>query len=434
MTSLRLYTTPRDDVDFDLVRQFVIDADAADLFTESLTFEAKEKRHGFNIAESVASLSNTDGGIILVGVRDRGASGEARIVGVSQAEHDALVSHLHSTLPNAMPEIIPVAISGTDRLIIVVRVDADAVLHPVTVNGRFMYRLPGQNTPADRQRILDLVARDSAVRQSQTGPMQIITPSWRPQDIALWPERDKEPNDSGDLGVLPAAVSAELRTVGGLTLPARILARPWLDSTAKQAAADVLNNAPIRNSPSWALQAWRIDHARSSELRFSADLDPGRVVHAEARARVRLAGRNLAVLLGFRWFKVDGEPFRLDIHTFHDALLASMVTVASTSAHIAKNLGAAEPAEPRQWEAWLTSTSDNDLNVVDISRFSRDNPGNSARAIFPPIKTPANNLNQLDRAARDLLTYWLLEIGARNFENSLAAKSVPDWLRWPELA
>ena len=60
-----LYSGPLTDVDFDLVRQFVRDAEAANLFTESLTFEAKERKSGNNIAEAVAALSNTDGGIVL---------------------------------------------------------------------------------------------------------------------------------------------------------------------------------------------------------------------------------------------------------------------------------------------------------------------------------------------------------------------------------
>ncbi len=43
-----------------------------------LTFEAKEKRSGSNVAEAVAALSNTDGGIVLVlvGVKDKGTTGK----------------------------------------------------------------------------------------------------------------------------------------------------------------------------------------------------------------------------------------------------------------------------------------------------------------------------------------------------------------------
>jgi hypothetical protein len=130
-----LYSGPLTDVDFDLVRQFVLDAEAANLFTESLTFEAKERKSGNNIAEAVAALSNTDGGIVLVGVKDQVAPGENRIAGVSQRDHDQLVASLHNLLPAAMPQVWPVRIPGTDKIVIVLRVDADAVAHPVLVAG-----------------------------------------------------------------------------------------------------------------------------------------------------------------------------------------------------------------------------------------------------------------------------------------------------------
>jgi hypothetical protein len=105
----RLYSVPKAEVDYALVRQFVLDAEAADGFTESLTFEAKEKRNSTNIVEAVGALSNTDGGIILVRVKDRDPVGEDRIVGVPQAEHDALVTQMRNVIPHAIPEVIAVA-------------------------------------------------------------------------------------------------------------------------------------------------------------------------------------------------------------------------------------------------------------------------------------------------------------------------------------
>lgn len=119
MPSDRLYSVPTAEVDYALVRQFVLDAEAADGFTESLTFEAKEKRNGTNIVEAVGALSNTDGGIVLVGVKDKDAVGEDRIVGVPQAEHDALVTQMRNVIPHAIPEVIAVAKPGSDQLVIV---------------------------------------------------------------------------------------------------------------------------------------------------------------------------------------------------------------------------------------------------------------------------------------------------------------------------
>ena len=39
-----------------------------------------------------------------------------------------MASNLHVLIPEAMPEITAVAIPGGDRLVLVLRVDADAVL------------------------------------------------------------------------------------------------------------------------------------------------------------------------------------------------------------------------------------------------------------------------------------------------------------------
>jgi hypothetical protein len=232
-----LYTAPAGAVDYELVRAFVLSAEEADLFCESLTFEAKEKRSGGNVAEAVAALGNTDGGIVLVGVRDKGATGEARIVGVAKSEHDALASNLHAVIPEAMPEIIPVAIPGSERLVLVLRVDADAVSHPVMVSGKVLFRVPGHSVPADRHRVLGLVARDQAARDAERGRMNVLSIPWRPAEIGLWAE-DEDPQ--------PRA--GALRVIGGLELPRRVLDRPWLESAARQAALNALNNSPLRQS------------------------------------------------------------------------------------------------------------------------------------------------------------------------------------------
>ena len=230
---------------------------------------------------------------------------------------------------------------GTNRLVIVLRVDADAVLHPVIVGGKVLYRIPGQKAPADRQRVIGLIARDNPGRD-QSGPMQIIRPGWRAQGMPLWPDDDNS--------AAPAALPGELRVVGGLTLPQRILDRPWLDTRAKQAAVDVLNNSPLRSSPAWSLQAWLLTQARSGTLRYQSAAVPNRPVHAEAAAYLRLDGRHLAVLVGFRWLKVDDGPFRLGLDTFHDALLSCLVTTAAQGTQRSGALGRL-PHHHRQHDA-----------------------------------------------------------------------------------
>jgi hypothetical protein len=54
-----LYTARASKVDYELVRAFVVSAEDASLFSESLTLEVKEKLHKGNVAEAVAALGNT---------------------------------------------------------------------------------------------------------------------------------------------------------------------------------------------------------------------------------------------------------------------------------------------------------------------------------------------------------------------------------------
>jgi hypothetical protein len=257
-----LYTAPASKVDYELVRAFVLNAEDASLFSESPTFEAKEKRDKGNVAEAVAALSNTDGGVILVGVKDKDATGEDRIVGVPKSEHDALASNLHALIPEAMPEIIPVAMPDGQRLVLVLRVDADAVPHPVMVNGKVLIRIPGHSIPADRRRVLDLAARDQASPGTEQAKMSVERRPWQPKDIALWPE-----DPDGKEAQLRSGV---LRIAGGLELPRRVLDRPWLGLAARQAALDALNNSPLRSSPNWFLTSWDTVEARATDLRLLA--------------------------------------------------------------------------------------------------------------------------------------------------------------------
>src|SRR5450755_2589028 len=238
-----LYAAPASAIDYEIVRAFVLSAEAASLFSESLTLEAKEKLNKGNVAEAVAALGNTDGGVVLVGVKDKDATGEDRIVGVPKAEHDAVASNLHALIPEAMPKITAVAIPGGDRLVLVLQVDADAVPHPVTVSGKVLFRIPGHSVPADRRRILDLAARDQAAPGTERAKMNVDRRPWQPKDTVLWQPTEIALWPKDDTGKEAQLRSGMLRVAGGLELPRRVLDRPWLGLAARQAALDALNNS-----------------------------------------------------------------------------------------------------------------------------------------------------------------------------------------------
>jgi Putative DNA-binding domain len=424
-----LYTAAASEIDYGLVRDFVLNAEAANLFTESLTLEAKEKRDKGSVAEAVAALGNSDGGIVLVGVKDKDATGEDRIVGVPKSEHDAVASNLHALIPEAMPEIIPVAMPDGQRLVLVLRVDADAVPHPVMVSGKVLFRIPGHSVPADRRRVLDLAARDQSVPGAEQARMNVERRPWQPADIALWPE-----DTDGREAQLRSGV---LRVAGGLELPRRVLDRPWLGLTARQAALNALNNSPLRLSPNWHLTTWDTVEARATDLRLLArEVNQG-TYRVQGGAYLHLADRRLSMLVGFRW--VDGSGFGDAIgmeHLYH-AMLGAMITVASTCANVARAGGVAEPSDALAWEGWLQP--DNDLKVADVVSFGGlrpENGGDQHTGHFPAARAAGTDIEDLDALARDWLTYWLLDMGSlgpRDFEQWIAGWPRPDFLRMPSL-
>jgi hypothetical protein len=292
-------------------------AEGTNLFAESLTFEVKEKLNKGNIADAVAALSNSDGGVVLVGVKDKDTTGEDRIVGVPKSEHDAVASNLHALIPEAMPEIIPVAIPGGDRLVLVLRVDADAVPHPVTVSGKVLFRIPGHSVPTDRRRILDLAARDQAAPGTEHAKMDVGRRPWQPKDTVLWQPTEIGLWPTDETGKEAQLRSGVLRVAGGLELPRRVLDRPWLGLATRQAALDALNNSPLRFSPNWFLTTWDTVEARATGLRFLAREVPQGTYRAQGGAYLHLADRRLSMVVGFRWATgpVSAAPSRWSTFT-----------------------------------------------------------------------------------------------------------------------
>jgi hypothetical protein len=152
-----------------------------------------------NTSEAVAPLSNTDGGVILAGVKDKDATGEDRIVGVPKSEHDAVASNLHALIPEAMPEIIPAAMPTSRGS------SSSSGWMPtpsptrVTVSGKVLYRMTGRSVPADRRRVLDLVGkgnRDEFVMDLDGVPDQQAAER-HPRCAGLMPSAEPVQHNSG---------------------------------------------------------------------------------------------------------------------------------------------------------------------------------------------------------------------------------------------
>ena len=137
--------------------------------TEPLTVEFKEGGSTPAVAECAAAMANLHGGLILIGVTDQ----DRKIVGVPRETMahvaDVLATHLES--PDWHPEMFEVPLDdGSDRYVLVLRVNADTAPRPVFVQltARFSkekrtifwapIRMPGSTRPTTREELRALFA------------------------------------------------------------------------------------------------------------------------------------------------------------------------------------------------------------------------------------------------------------------------------------
>ncbi|WP_371476350.1 helix-turn-helix domain-containing protein [Kitasatospora sp. NBC_00315] len=131
---------------------------------ESLTLEFK-REFSSSLVKTIAAMANSYGGLILVGVLDKVEDGAERVVGVdAQDTIDKIASACHSRLdPPWEPTFIPVPLNdGSGNSVVVVRVDHTVAPRPVLIDLKAPIRLSGQNSTADRARLLQLVREEPA--------------------------------------------------------------------------------------------------------------------------------------------------------------------------------------------------------------------------------------------------------------------------------
>jgi hypothetical protein len=420
-----LYDVPASDVTYELLEGFVNDALETNLLTESMTLELKRRRTLSNVAEAVAALANSDGGIVLVGVDDKGSDIRDRFVGVPRDEHDRLVDHLRSLL-DPIPEVIPVAVPNKNALIIVLRVRAENYLHPVMVGGKVVYRVPGATVPADRQRVVDLLRRDEG--QAATGMKLPVMPRLTaPAQVPLWTDG-------------ASAIESVVRIMGGLVLPSRALDRPWLTTAARDAIVESLN-ASVIPAGIWEMgegvaveDFWQVNDRRSDWLKLHAPtadqvLISQSAVRIEAGAYVSLEGRDLTCLIGLRRRSTGGHVVPMGLDEIYEAVLAEMIAARDVCSRVSISINAAEPVLFKPWQGWLQAENYKIPHVVDIP-FERDADTYPTESMFPKSPTQTVADNDLDRLARDWLTVMLLDLGVRDFEDWLETLEKPRWLNY----
>ncbi|MFF8505814.1 helix-turn-helix domain-containing protein [Streptomyces anulatus] len=157
---------------------------------ESLTLEFK-REYSKSLVTTIAAMANTYGGTILVGINDRAEPGVERVVGVNaQKMIDKIASTCSEKLdPPWEPAFFTVPFDdGSGLSVLVIRVDPDAAPRPLLIDLKAPIRLSGQNSTADRDRLLKLAREEPPARVLPMG-QSVMAPRLG-QDIDGKPTED----------------------------------------------------------------------------------------------------------------------------------------------------------------------------------------------------------------------------------------------------
>lgn len=134
---------------------------------ESLTLEFK-REYSTSLLKTIAAMANTYGGLIMVGIVDKAEAdrkGCERVVGIDAQETiDKIASGCREKFdPPWEPTFIPVPLDDeSGRSVVVIRVDANVAPRPLLIDLRAPIRLSGQNSTADRDKLLQLAREEPA--------------------------------------------------------------------------------------------------------------------------------------------------------------------------------------------------------------------------------------------------------------------------------
>lgn len=135
---------------------------------EAPTLEYKEAMAD-TIAQGIAALANTYGGLLLVGVTDDG-----ELKGVKKKTIESVAEHCAAKIePPWVPSIVPVRLrDDADLYVLVLRVVPGQHPRPLLVKGVAPVRHQNTTHPADWQRLHDLFAESNTILQDEVWPIQ----------------------------------------------------------------------------------------------------------------------------------------------------------------------------------------------------------------------------------------------------------------------
>lgn len=411
-----LYTAPDEQITPDLLRAFISEQREARLMTESMTLELKERRHSDNVARAVAGFANTEGGIILVGISEDDPSFDGA-PGVSPSEVVAIGDSCRSLLaPLVQMSIVPVPLPAGDKVVIVIRVDADPSVRPVVKAGTVMVRAPGQTVPASHEQIIAMVARSQ-------NPSTIDVPTFSLMD-SFRPAYDANRGQFRD---------ALIRVAGGV----------WLRPSASEMVFGVKQRAQLRESleqsplflyPALGSFDWRRPERRpdcvegaftastaSFEIEYPQDDDAYRV-----SARFRRDGYRISYALDLELrtqSRLDrGAPPRLGRNELTTALLAGVETAALLLPEVVATIANSAPQRVESIYAWALNGGLSFDVLLDLSRDERASENSMGSQWSLEMEAPRTT-DEVATSIRSQLVSLYLDLGLQHAE-SLADQDV----------
>jgi hypothetical protein len=324
-----------------------------------------------------------------------------------------------------LPEIQSIAVEGSQRIVLVLRVDADAFDHPVVVSGRVKIRVASSSINADRAIIEQLVDRDRGGSSPQAGGFVV---PFSPENVPFW--------DS------TSPPYATFRVTGSLQLTRQVLQRPWLSSKAIRAARQSLESSVVPESL-WLRGAlverllshprrWKLDWRRANDCRITVEpKDPSHwpIQALGGGAQVVLSQQTLYAVVA-AWLPVSDRSAPLQIEDVHSLLLGLLLTCRDLLTDAA---AAMTPAAALRWTGWTGWIQPADSSapidvVVDFSRWARATTGGTGGCLLPRYTTKNVYGSAFDELVREWLLLFLATNGILDHETDIETFKPPDWL------
>jgi len=418
-----LFTAPAELIDEDSVRRFVADAIAASWQAESRVVEFKRERNSSNVVKTVAAMSNTDGGLIFVGVDE--ATPDDPVIGVPASEIDSIVGQLRTHLPSVPVETISVRLTDSPGdVVVLLRIDADRVDVPVALDGRVLVRVPGANVGARREEIVSLVQRN-AHTSLDAGFGQI------PPDVAntrMWDDSEPGP--------------AEVRIHATFVLPRYAPIRAWLGTPLIDALGATLESSPVPNRlrSQWIRSheahaaGWQVVESGALRVRHRSEPSPsvhrGRPVFAGS-ALLTLAGRRLDTVVATRVSPRGDDPGLIlgDVSALHDVMLGTLVAGVAVGRSASASLGVEFGVPPPTLTSWIGGSIGLDSVALPASWLRYGERRSRSEWRTEEAQAASLSPTDLDVIVRQWLLPLLYELGTIGFEDDIHDLELPNWAR-----